>query len=50
MIGDNDINLGSTTLPTAATQPIHNIFKTTSDIEENINFNNLLSSHNLIAT
>ena len=49
IITDNEINLASTTLPTAATQPIHNIFKTTSDIEENINFNNLLSTSNFIA-
>jgi len=37
------------TLPTAATQPIHNIFNPTSAIEENINFSNLLSTSNFNA-
>ena len=41
MIGDNEINL--TALPTAATQPIQNIYIPTHAMEEvNINFNSML--------
>jgi len=36
--------LGFSNMPTAATQPIHNIFYPTSTIDENINFNHLLNT------